>query len=433
MTWTLDQYFAARTILNRVYTEELHRDIYSDHDAFVNWLFHMREEGADEAAIRAAVQDSDEWRAGQGGGVQGIPPSAPVPASPSAGVPTAAIAGGGRVVQVTDASDGVCGVRPYSYWPQVWIWGGAAIVFAGFTDGVIRFFRVDLTTLGITRLPIQFPIRGTGENMYWDARGKITYLEGPRLRRVDPFNLGDNEVLFDISTDPAYQNCDLWQPHSSDDGQTHSATVRRIVDSGSYPNIATVVSWQGQLESFPAHGTLDESQLDATGGFLTIKEKLGTPPNDRLTNRIITMGTRETRTIDNSGAVGHSDCGDGTLIGESSPQDPGGLPGAIVAWDLRQPLTPERRKVLLPTWNAGHVAVQGNVCLRSSETSLSLIDMQNGGERILVPHGMVTPPPSPGIDPYDYQVKANLDHTGRIGCFLSNRGTDHVDVFLLVL
>lgn len=385
-------------------------------------------------ADMAPLWDRFSYEASSLGGPVPPPPDSPVPVpSPSPSPPSAL--GPLRLIKVTSPEDGVCNVRPYSYWPQVWIWGSAAIVFAGFTDGVIRLFRVDLITGGILRFPIQFPINGTGENMYWDARGKITYLDGPRLRRVDPFNLGDNEVLFDISADPAYPNHDLWQPHSSDDGTVHSATVRKVMtDGSSYPYIATVVWYQGQLVSFPPQGALDESQIDTSGEYLTIKEKIGTPPDDRLINRIITLSSRETRTLDNAGAVGHSDCGDGTLIGESSPQDPGSLPGAIVAWDLREQLTPERRRVLFPTWNQGHVAVRGNICLRSNETNLSLIDMQNRGERILLPHGMVTPPKSPTVDPYDYQVKANIDHTGTIGCLLSNDGDPNkrMDVYLVV-
>lgn len=418
--WTLDQYFAARTILDRVYHEELGRDIYSDHDAFVNWVFHMREEGADEAAIRNAIRDSDEWRAGHGGGVPSSPsPSAPVPASPPAVGAGRPAAGGGRVIQVTDAGDGVFVNRGYSYWSQAWISGDVVYVFAGQAAGSPRFFRVALGSGQVDRLGPLIPHNSDGEGWYWDAAGWIYLLEGPRLRRVNPFTQED-VVVFDISED--HPGCELWQAHSSDDGRAHSATVRDAAHptpGGSYPNIGTIVYRDGQPIYFPAQGVLDESQITPDGVFLVIKED-----DD---NRIINLDTRETRHIaDRERAIGHSDCGPGFVVGEADKPDP----GACVYWDLRQPLTIERCRLLYLTTNMGHASYKAGRLLLSDAEALYDVALDGSGRTRLISHAMVVTDQDRA---YDFQVFANLDPTGRVACYLTNNGTDRLDVFLLVL
>lgn len=65
-TTTLADYFAFRDVIVRLYREELSRDVIADPDALVNWLFHWREEGHDEAWIRARIQESPEWKAKHG-------------------------------------------------------------------------------------------------------------------------------------------------------------------------------------------------------------------------------------------------------------------------------------------------------------------------------------------------------------------------------
>src|SRR4029077_5476730 len=143
-----------------------------------------------------------------------------------------------RIIPVTSASDGEFVPRMYSYWPNAWIHGRAAYVFAGHADGMPRFFKVDLTSGNVERLGSMLGFTGTTEGWYWTADGWIMLCDGARLRRVSPFT-NEAPVVFDISE--SHPGCILWQAHSSDDGQTHSATVKQIVSDGAYPAIGTVV------------------------------------------------------------------------------------------------------------------------------------------------------------------------------------------------
>jgi hypothetical protein len=297
----------------------------------------------------------------------------------------------------------------YSYWPNAFVNGRTAYVFAGHADGRARFFEVDLLTGAVQRLGPMIGFTGTTEGWYWDAESWIYLIDGPRLRRENPFT-GQSSVIFDISD--SHPGCMLWQAHSSDDGQVHSATVKQIVNDGAYPAIGTVVFRKGRQEYFPAQGDLDESQITPDGGWLVIKE------NDD--NRVINLDTRETQIIrDADGAVGHSDCGPHLLVGEDN------IHGACVKWDLSQPLTPGRRVELFNTWNMGHVSIRGGRCLLSDDTHLSLVSLNGGGVVQLLAHGGE-------MGDYDKQVKANLDPSGRVATYMIHKDGRY-DVFIAVL
>jgi hypothetical protein len=286
---------------------------------------------------------------------------------------------------------------------------GRAIVFAGHADERPRFFAVDLTSGSIERLGALVPYSGTGEGWYWNAAGRIYLIEGPRLRCVDPFT-GADDVVFDISE--THPGCRLWQAHSSDDDATHCATVERLSSDGPYLRLGTVVVRHGHQTFYPAEAPVDESQVTADGTFLIIKEGED--------NRIINLETGETRVLrDEEGAVGHSDCGPGLLVGEDN------IHGACVLWDLGAPLTPENRRMLFSTWNMGHVSVRGGRCLQSDATSLRLVALDGSGAMPLLEHGMV------GTG-YDFQVHANLDPSGRVATYISN-AAGRFDVYLVVL
>jgi len=337
------------------------------------------------------------------------PPAVPAPAVPT---PITAAPGiPGRPIQVTSATDGDLVPRMYSYWPNAWIDGDSVVVFVGHADGRPRFFRVHARTGTVERLGPCLSYTGTAEGWYWDAEGWIYLCDGPRLRRVNPFD-GQDRIVFDISdTQPG---CVLWQAHSSDDGQVHSATVQRVVENGTWPKIGTVVCRNGRQEFLPARGVLDESQVTPDGAFLVIKED-----DD---NRIITLATGEERMLrDADGAVGHSDCGPGIVVGEANLPEP----GACVLWDLRQPLSLDRRATLFTTWNMGYVSLRGGRCLHSDATHLSLVDLGNGQRTPVIAHGCAS-------TDYDSRVKANLDPTGRVACYMTNAG-GRFDVWLLPL
>lgn len=330
---------------------------------------------------------------------------------PSAPVPHPSVAG---VVRVTNAGDGEMVPRQYSYWPNAWVndIANAVYVFAGHADGRPRGYQIDLETHEVWPFDMRVRYAGTTEGWYWDAEGWLYIIDGPRLRRVNPFT-GVDRIVFDISdTNPG---CDLWQAHSSDDGLTHSATVRRVVSDGAYRKIGTVVSHHGGQgrDFFAATGDLDESQLISDGTFLVVQED--------NQNRIIELATGTSIVLrQDEGAVGHADCGPGYIVGEDDHH------GACVRWDLQVPLPPENRRELFRTWAMGHVSVRAGRCLLSNQTHLSLVDLDGSGLTTLIEHGMV----SDGT--YDTQVKANLDPTGRVACYMSNQ-YGRMDVFILVM
>lgn len=287
---------------------------------------------------------------------------------------------------------------------NAWVDGDVAWVFGGHADGDAHLFRVDLRNGASARVPWPFPYGGETEGWYWTPDGRIVLLHGPRLRRVDPLpgsrRTGQDELLLDISqTNPGW---DLWQPHSSDDGQTHSATVRDTANplpNGRYPYVGTVTLHHGKQDWWPKIGVLDESQVSRNGRKILIKEKREGSDD----NRVIDFDTRDTRWLkDMERALGHSDCGPDFVVGEADKPDP----GAMVIRYLDR-LTEEPR-ILLHTINMGYVSARGGRIAWSNDTHISLVDPSSGAVTPLVEHGA-----SAGSD-YDKRPKGNLDHTGRV-------------------
>lgn len=354
-----------------------------------------------DSATMQPVFDEWSWLLAQGKTWGDPTPTAPPVVAPPTTVEP------GSPIRVTDERDGELLNRGYSYWSQAWIGPDGIYVFCGHTDGRPRFFRVSNGT--VERLGPSMGYGGTSEGWYWDRDGGIYLCDGPRLRNVHPFN-GTDRIVVDITD--SHPGCRLWQAHSSDDGRVHSATVQHITTDGPYQSLGSLAVVDGEQHFFPARGTLDESQITSDGAFLIIKED-----ND---NRIINLLTRETRMLrDADGAVGHSDCGEGFVIGEDDQH------GACVLWDLRQPLTPERRSELFKTWNMGHVSVRGNRCLLSGAVWLSNVALDGSGSMPLAAHGMTG-------EGYDYQVFANLDPSGRVVAYMSN-AAGRLDLYLLPL
>jgi hypothetical protein len=312
----------------------------------------------------------------------------------------------GRVYQVTDASDGDIRPRMYAYWANAFIRDSDGVAFV-FCSGP-RFFKVDLVTGRVDRLGQFINYQGETEGWYWSPNGKVYIPHGAQLHRVDPFDPADDEVVLDIAQ--LHPGCDLWQAHSSDDGRVHSATVRRIVSDGPYQKIGTIVQLPGRIEFFHAEGDLDESQVDRSGRFLCIQEN----HNNRIVD--LEAGGEPRRISDADGALAHLDMGHGFMVGENNQ---------IGACMQRYLPEPSEGRVLFPTWNQGYVSTRGGRCLHSGDTHLNLVALDGSGVTPIIAHG------NTGTD-YDDRVKANLDPTGRVACYMSNMHGRR-DVFLLVL
>jgi len=315
------------------------------------------------------------------------PPVAPVP-----------VTGTNRVIRVTQDSDGQFAPRMMSDRANAWISGGEALVFAGSRDtGGPRFFAVDLSSEQVTRRDdLICPYQGETEFWYWTPDGKLMIGAGLQLHRVDPRN-GSDDVVMDASFIPGAHMIDQW--HSSDDGNTHSATVK---DEG-YQKVGTATMHSGKLDYWPAMRVLDESQVSRDGHHVVIKE------NDD--NRIINLDTRETVWLrDHDRALGHSDCGPDFIIGEADKPDPG---ACIIRYFDKLHASPV---ILFNTTNMGYVSTRGGRCLHSDDIYLSLVALDGSGTTPLVEHGANTHPGDP--DYYDLRVKTNLDHTGQVGCYM---------------
>jgi hypothetical protein len=314
---------------------------------------------------------------------------ATVPAPPLEPPPSGSVTS----IRVTDERDGEIPNRGHSYHSQVYNRGEDVwFAFCGNADGHPRFFKIEGTA--ITRLGPLLPFVTTGEGMYWDASGWIYVCDGPRLLRVNPFT-GQQTIALDISQ--THPGCDLWQSHSSEDGRTHSATVRQIVTDGKYPNIGTIVQKDGAQQFYGAEGVLDESHLTSDGSHLLIEESDG--------NLIVDLSSWGERWITNAeGALSHVDCGPDYVVGEDDQA------GACTYLDLR---TLERR-LLFPTWGMGHVSVRAGKCLLSDAEKLSMVALDGSGVTSLAPHGMV----SDGT--YETQVFGNLSPDGSVAAYVSN-------------
>lgn len=325
-----------------------------------------------------------------------MPQPAPQPPSPEV-PPSSGDVGAMRVIQVTDERDGRFAPRMMSDRANAWVSGQLAYVFAGsLATGGPLFFKVDLASGHVDRLGPLVPYGGETEGWYWTLDGRVVLPHGPRLLSVNPRNSADERILIDISD--THPMCDLWQPHSSDDGRTHSATIRRIVDSGRYPYVGTIIQGPHGRRFEAAVGQLDESQVTRDGSHVVIKQ-------NGEDNLIIDLATGDALDLaDADGAIGHSDCGPDFIVGEVNR--PG--PGRCLKLDLRT----LQYTTLFETNNMGYVSVRDDRCLWSGPTHLALVALDGSGVTPLIEHG--------GGTDYDDRVKANLSPCGKVACYMVN-------------
>lgn len=327
-------------------------------------------------------------------------------------------------VRLTDPSTAPQGTEPvgYSYWSNVNNHEGQSHLYAviGRVGDTPLLITVDKQTWGVSSVPIA---SGTAEGWYFSAtEPSILYRqEGSRLLRHD-IDTGAIDAAF-----TSQFGSSIWQCHTSADGRTHSATVR----DGDYRDLGCLaVLPDGSQRFFERRDGYDECQIDASGRFLVIKEGVGD-------NRIVDLLTGQERTLANAdGAVGHSDCGDGLLVGEDDMHEP----GALVLWDLAA-LDGRRLLWQAPAWGPGlgHVSVRGSSALVSNASreavpranELLLIPLDGSQQaRVLAP--CLTDLDAPGGgDDYRKRPKANLDPTGQYACWTANCGGDRLDLFLV--
>src|SRR5262249_15023412 len=123
----------------------------------------------------------------------------------------------------------------------------------------------------------------TGEGWYFSATQPTTlYVNLPQSPRLQRYDVVSHQLttVFDVASRPDIfgSNRYIWQFHSSADDMVHSATLK---DGATYADLGCFAYRErtGQVFYYPQKGfRYDECQIDKSGRWLVIKEKLGVDP-----------------------------------------------------------------------------------------------------------------------------------------------------------
>jgi hypothetical protein len=384
-----------------------------------------------------------------------------------------------QAVRVTNASD--CGggdcVRAvgYSYWSNTnnHVGSETMLVFLGLArqqggNGPTLFSYNKNTGLVRNEGPLFGPDSpyswATGEGWYFSATQPTTlYVNLPQSSSLQRYDVLSHQMttVFDVASRPDIfgSNRYIWQFHSSADDTVHSATLK---DTATYDDLGCFAYRErsGQFFYYPQKGfRYDECQIDKSGRWLVIKEKLGVDPASEVDNRVIDLQTGvEQDLLDRDGAGGHSDNGFGYMVAADNynPQ-----PGAVRLWNFSADLRGGEPVASVPgqgtlvyqstSWDVdvGHVAFgnaragvpidQQYVC--SGNANRKLLPRANeilcyrldGSLETLVvaPNLTDLDAPGGGSDDYWKLPKGNLDVTGEYYIWTGNAGTNRLDAFIV--
>ena len=300
----------------------------------------------------------------------------------------------------------------------------------------------------------------TGEGWYFSgtqATKLYTYLVGSSvLSRYDVLSHRfDETAAMDLNICSRPNVCPsnaayIFQPHSSDDDATHSATVQDAAFNG----LGCVVYKSKMFQFFapPVGFALDECQVDKSGNWLLLLE---VNPNGSVQNRIVDLLRGTITTIDDlNGSLGHLDTGYGYAVGADNYNAD---PNATIL--LKFPVTSTTRPVgpvvhYNKRWDiaaANHIAHGNAIAGTPPESQYAcgsnasrVPDMAdeivcfplNGSLDVLVVGQVMTDLDATGGrdlngDDYTQLPKGNLDVTGSYFIWTSNMGGDRLDAFLV--
>lgn len=227
-------------------------------------------------------------------------------------------------------------------------------VFLSVND-ILFIFTINKETLNVVDIH-DTGIHHTGEMCYWDKVNPyiLYYYQGNKLNALN-VSTGSKGTIFETEGN-------IWQPHTSRDGKTHSFTMKD--DNWNPVCWAVYDEWDQELHKFPIEGKPDECQIDKSGDWITIKETFNRNGKDYDDVRVINLKTKQEITyLDEQGAPGHSDCGFNCIIGEDNYNDVG---SALVQWNFDGSIT---RRLLYHTdyWNLGHFSFCNAIDLPISE------------------------------------------------------------------
>jgi len=292
----------------------------------------------------------------------------------------------------------------------------------------------------------------TGEGWYFSGtRPRALYVnDGPALKRYDVLSKV-SETVFDVSTQPGLfgANRMIWQLHSASDDRVHSATLK---DGSTYADLGCLAYREDmkQFSYYPIRSTsssYDECQIDKSGRWLLIKENVdGLSGED---NRIIDLSSgTESTLLDQNGAAGHSDSGDGYMVAADNWDS---HPNAIKLWKFGQNPLQGRLVYHNTDWNVqapNHVShanaklgvapEQQYVCgsganrTNSNRANEIICFPLDGSLRVLVVAPVMTDlNATGGGDDYSKAPKGNIDVTGQYFIWTSNMGGNRLDAFLV--
>lgn len=385
-----------------------------------------------------------------------------------------------RITNSSDCGGQDCVDMIYNYWRNMSNSAGSntLYIFIGLDRSRggqgPTLFSYDKTTDALSEVG---PLFASSSPYSWDsAEGwyfsygmptKIYLQSGSQLLRYDVV-AKTMETVFDSTT--AYPNTVIHQTNSSNDDDVHSATLENASTYAPLGCMAYKVSTK-QFYFYPSTGNFDECQIDKSGRYLVIKEKL---PQDSCAscdedNLIVDLQTgAQTALLDRAGAGGHSDLGYGTQVAADNWNN---YANAWRLWDLSAAM-PTAQGQSGPTnllnglsqgglvyhdndWNAfapSHVSwenasntvpvAQQYACGGSANTTGTAYGnevvcfMLNpvavaSQQRLVVAPVMTDLSATGGNDAYGKDPKGNIDPTGQYFFWVSNMGGSRMDAFMV--
>ena len=233
---------------------------------------------------------------------------------------------GVRLTVPADCGGQDCLDMTYNYWKNMSNSAGSdtMYVFVGLNKARggqgPTLFRFTKSTGALSEVGPLFPAsnalsKADSEGWYFSygLPTKIYLQQGSKLERYDILSK-QIETVFDSTT--KYPGTVIHQTNSSNDDDVHSATLQNAStykDEGCIAYQSSTKKWW----FFAATAGYDECQIDKSGKFLEVKEKL---PQDTCTScdeddLIIELATgRQQVVLDKDGAGGHSDLGYGYMV-----------------------------------------------------------------------------------------------------------------------
>jgi hypothetical protein len=365
----------------------------------------------------------------------------------------------------------------YSYWRNMnnHVGSDTMYIFLGLDkakggDGP-TLFSYNKTTDATTKVGPLFAAssaysEATGEGWYFSATQPTTlYINLPVTGSVKRYDVLSHvmSTVFDVGAHPDIFGTGnfITQFHSSNDDNVHSATLR---DGTTYDCLGCLAYREStnQFYYYPQLGFgFDECQIDKSGRYLLIKEKIDADPLTDVDNRIIDLTVSPAGTVswidalssgaevdlpDQSGAGGHSDNGYGTMVVADNWNT---LPNAIRLWRVSPPtlgsvvyrdpqwLPQSVQHLSFANARSYRPAERQYVCgsgasadngPRANEVVCFTLD---GSLRTLVVAPVMTDMnASGGGDSYSKLPKGNVDVTGRYFIWTTNLGGSRLDAFI---